>query len=428
MSPTSGSTLLGTLKDATWHRHARFEQLPFVVALQKGTLPRRSYAAQLQSLAIIVGALERSLAHCPDPSVVRVLATRPSRFELLRQDLAHLSDPRLPDIPQVTKQALALAQRIRAATPRHPSRLLGYLYVLEGTTLGNRVHLEDVRRCTGLKGEAGTAYYQGYGLETRPRWESFQAAMEAEAGHLDPGDMLAAAEDVYESLEHLHERLYPIPADPEPYTSSDLNPKAGDHPVPQDPDLLQAAIRSGEACWNAFPYLGARFGLRGIWFTDSDAAWLATFVDEGESFAAEQALWLGQILSVRGIPRYLVERQVAALIQEVDRTTFRRPVPVAPLLAALAALAEDREDALPWEVQEGLEAELRAIPGTEAAAALDLAGLLAVGLADELAGLPQGLTSVLEWFRSEGHLAPGAEPAALAALQRARDRVRLARA
>ena len=422
MSAPSGSSLLGALKAATWHRHARFEQLPFVVALQKGTLPLRSYGAQLQGLAIVVGALERSLARCPHPAVARVRGTRASRFELLRQDLAHLSDPRRPDLPQVTKQALALAQRIRAAAP---SRLLGHLYVLEGTTLGNRTHLEDVRRCTGFAGEAGTAYYRGYGPETGPRWESFRAAVDADADLLEPAEMLAAAEETYESLERLHERLYPIPMDPEPYLSSDLNPKAGDHPVPQDPDLLLAAIRSGESCWNAFPYLEARYGLRGIWFTDSDAAWLATFVDEGEEFAAEQALWLGQVLSARGIPRYLVERQLAALIEEVERTAFRRPMPLGPLLAALAALAEDREDALPWELREPLEAELRAIAGTGAAAALDLPLLLAVALADELAGLPQGLASVLAWSLQEGHLDAAAGEAVGRALQRTREQARL---
>ena len=72
MPQPPSAPLLLTLKAATWHRHQRFDRIPFIAALGRGTLPLAAYVAQLRAMAIVVGALERSLAASPDPLVIRL--------------------------------------------------------------------------------------------------------------------------------------------------------------------------------------------------------------------------------------------------------------------------------------------------------------------------------------------------------------------
>ncbi|NTW86660.1 MAG: biliverdin-producing heme oxygenase [Holophagaceae bacterium] len=411
--------LLLTLKAATWHRHQHFDRIPFITALERGTLPLAAYVAQLRALAIVVGALERILASSPDPLVARVRPLLDSRFNQLCADLNHLVTRGLAGNPPALRRALALAQRIRAAAPTDRDRLLGYLYVLEGTTLGNQVHLPDVRRCFRLQGPAGVAFYQGYGEATATHWAAFSGILNEAAGEIDTLAMLEAAEEFYEGLEELYDRLLPLEAEPGVLRALDLNPEAGDHPIPQHPNLLQAALRAGERCWEEFPYLSARYGERGLRFTDSDSAWLATLAWRTATDAIDQVLWLGRILARRGLPRLLLERQLALLIEELGAVRLPRRVKLGSLEVAAQALTSERLRSLPEASFQALREDLAGVLPSPRQRELDLPTLLTAALADQRAGLPDGASPMLNWASEQGLVAPGTQQAVRLALGRA---------
>ena len=50
---------------------------------------------------------------------------------------------------------------------------LGSLYVMEGSTLGGRVILQNVGRCLKLDDRSGCAYFTGYGARTGTMWRLF---------------------------------------------------------------------------------------------------------------------------------------------------------------------------------------------------------------------------------------------------------------
>lgn len=60
--------------------------------------------------------------------------------------------------------------------PTSRSEALGFLYVLEGSTLGGRV-IDKQLRARGLSAE-GLSFFQGYGEQTGPRWKAFCAVLE----------------------------------------------------------------------------------------------------------------------------------------------------------------------------------------------------------------------------------------------------------
>ena len=80
-------------------------------------------------------------------------------------------------------QALGLSETERAALPRcHDlpalagfGSALGYLYVLEGATLGGQIIARHCNTAFQLTPENGLAFYHGYGPETGPRWKEFGA-------------------------------------------------------------------------------------------------------------------------------------------------------------------------------------------------------------------------------------------------------------
>ncbi len=102
-------------------------------------------------------ALARTLANEPD---LEFDARR--KVPALERDMATLKAASPVDAP--------------LAPPAGRSEALGFLYVLEGSTLGGRVIDKQVR-ARGLSPE-GLSFFQGYGEATGARWKAFCAVLE----------------------------------------------------------------------------------------------------------------------------------------------------------------------------------------------------------------------------------------------------------
>jgi heme oxygenase len=385
------ASLMTALREAVRDRHARMEALPFIAALTGGQLPLVSYVGQLRAMAVIHGTLEHELAQLPSPPLQAFLAGRPSRLGHLRQDLGRFDPLAVADLQDAQAPTRRIAEGIRRLRADQPIDLLGTFYVLEGTTLGNAVHHGDVLRLLAGQGIATASYYHGYGSETGRRWEAFRAAMDAVP--LEPGDrdrILQVALDLFDQLEVLFGALYP--PGPTCFTAAMLNPEAGDHPVPQDPRILAAALRAVTRCRAAFPYFEERFGERGRGFSQSDGAWLATLAGLPGSLVLSQVDWLGRILGNRCIPRLTLERQLAFLHEELAASGGD---PGGLLQEAAAELRRQRCQVLPEDLFSRLaedfeRASASRLPGT--------GGLLLSALCDREAGITGALTSLLPWL------------------------------
>ena len=395
MKIPSSTPLLERLRTHTWHRHETFERLPFITALVDGTLPLESYIAQLRGLAIIFSSFEQAVALSRSPIIVQLRPHMKSRFDLLCADLAFFSPQLVPDILSAVSAASDIARKIRMLSYTTSDKMLGYLYVLEGTTKGNQVHLPDITRCFKLTGDQGASFYRGYGSATDGHWEEFRTIMNS-AGENVATNALRGANDMYDALERFHAALFPFSDVDRGFTATALNPEAGDHNIPQNPAIIQAALRAGRRCRDEFSYYEHRYGERGHRFTDSDAAWLAALADQSRVVVANQVQWFGRMLSSRGMPFLLMERQLELLVEELGT--------LSPTGALQEVVGDLRQRRCSLVSQSRFDETCRLLsqhlflPG--ALDFPDMPIILAAAHVDRLAGMPECMTSLVSWLRN----------------------------
>lgn len=81
-----------------------------------------------------------------------------------------------------------------------PSRLMGYLYVKQGSTLGGHVISRHLRDHLGLEPHVDQHFFAGYGIATGVQWRRFVAALAAYAPELNEAELLSAAADAFDHI------------------------------------------------------------------------------------------------------------------------------------------------------------------------------------------------------------------------------------
>jgi len=408
MAHSDPPTLMEALKLAVQEQHRRMESLPFFRALTTNHLPLASYVGQLRSLAIVHGALEHECAQLPADGVGAFLAHRSPRLAHLREDLGVFEPLLIPDNKAALPCALGIAEQIRRTRTERPADLLGIVYVMEGSSLGNAMLLPGVLRNFGDRTRGTARYYQGHGARTGEHWAAFRAAVNAFPA--DAGErrgIIDAALDLFGRLEGLYRALYPIPAEADAFTATMLNPAAGDHPVPQDPRAFQAAVAAAGACHDEFPYFEERFQERGREFARSDAAWLATLADLPEAQVLSQVEWLGRILGNRGIPRLTLERQLILLDEALAAAWPERAGDFRILGEAAGMLARERLRLLPEPVFQELVLAFQRATDNELGGRFKGTGALIVSaVCDEAAGITGAVDSLQPWLTEAARFPP----------------------
>jgi len=399
---------MDALKEAISERHARMEALPFIAALTSGQLPLESYVGQLRAMATIQGTLEHELAQISSGEVRAILLDRPSRLVYLRKDLSVFDQLFIPDIELALMHTRSIAERIRRYRVEQPSDLLGVLYVLEGTTLGNAVHLPDILKTFGSQTSGTAYYYTGYGDRTAAYWQEFCAAMNALPIDTDGcRRLIQVAHDLFDQLEALFAALYPIGTAAKVFTAGMLNPEAGDHAVPDDVREIEAAVVAARKCREEFPYFDERYQDRGRSFAKSDAAWLATLVALPGAQLLSQVEWLGRVLGNRGMPRITLERQLELLYEELAMAAPEKTGQYKGLLEAAESLKGERLQLIPEPLFSRLAKEFHLATDDELQGRFKNTGALIVAaVCDQAAGVTAAVSSLLSWLTDEERFFP----------------------
>lgn len=408
--------MMTRLKAKTRQIHARMEAHPFVAALVEHRLPLESYVRQLRALAILHASLERELARAQETHVAAIWDEDLRKLDLLLADIAHFHTAGIHDSQPAVEAALALAERIRLQGLEQPIALIGTLYVLEGSTLGNALHGRDVAATFGLDDEGGGCrYYASYPGNVRSHWVGFSERVNRVlAESLDQDLILDAASDTFTGLEALFDALYPIDAVEKVHHITRINPEAGNHPMPQDEAEIAAALRASERTWVAFAYFEARYGARGRRFSDSDACWLAALVDLEPEAMQQQVDWLGSVLANRGMPQIMLERTLHCLHEELVAARPLRAETFGSLKDAAARLCAARTAAIAAPQQAAMASEFerrarkRLAGGSQVlmprlARFHDTAELLISAVADERNGIQGAVAALRDWLTDPEH-------------------------
>lgn len=173
--PTDGRTAVERIRASTRGRHQELEDTPFSVAMLAGTLPLDRYVDQLAAYRVVLKALEEELSRATGPSVASVWSADLVKLPLVDRDLMHFAEDGVFPASAAKGPAGAFAREVRAAADADPLALLGFLYVLEGSTLGAMFLRRYVAEAYGLRDTDGVAYYAA---GDRERWARFTARLD----------------------------------------------------------------------------------------------------------------------------------------------------------------------------------------------------------------------------------------------------------
>lgn len=408
MDQTNQTPLMETLKNAIREQHVRMEALPFVVALTKGELPLESYVGQLRAMATIQGTLEHELRLLESGKIRDLFLARPSRLVHLRKDLSLFDKLFVPDIEQAVDHSRKIAEQIRRSRVEQPLDLLGIMYVLEGTTLGNAVHLPDVLKIFGSQTGGVAHYYASYGDKTAEYWQEFCAIMNAlQIDDETCNRLVTVALALFDELEALFAALYPVDSVKKIFTAATLNPEAGDHAVPADHREIAAAVKAAMKCRQEFPYFDERYQERGKSFAKSDAAWLVTLTDLPETQLLSQVEWLGRVLGNRGMPRITLERQLEYLYDELVVAVPEKTDQFKGLLEAAKKLKDERLGHIPEAVFNEMKKKFQLATDNELQGRFKGTGsLIIAAVCDQAAGITEAISSLLPWLTDVERFSP----------------------
>jgi heme oxygenase len=171
------------LREATRPHHDRIEA-GFTIA---GLAGMESYKATLQNLYGFFRDWEPKIIRRADSYGLDFYRER-QKLPLLEQDLAFFQMERTSQV------------KARDWTFPNIARLLGSVYVIEGSTLGARIISTELTERFDVRRESGGAYFFSYGEETGSRWRNFCEVLDQHIAN-DIDDAIAGASETFEIMD-----------------------------------------------------------------------------------------------------------------------------------------------------------------------------------------------------------------------------------
>ncbi|MGY1500590.1 biliverdin-producing heme oxygenase [Streptomyces sp. QTS52] len=184
-------TMVERLRTSTRDWHDALEATPFASAMIAGTLPVERYVGQLAAYRVVLAALEGELDRVTGPAADPVWSADLVKLPLVERDLAYFANLGTASGPWAAEEGEAFAAEIRQRAEKSDlPALLGYLYVVEGSTLGALFLHPYVTAAYRLPGTDGVAYYTS---GDRDRWARFTSRMNQALAEPEAQDQVVAA-------------------------------------------------------------------------------------------------------------------------------------------------------------------------------------------------------------------------------------------
>ncbi len=180
-TPASGAVgVMDALRESTKDMHNDTEGQDFQKQLGSGTVRQDRYVAYLGQLYLMHKHLGDLLtrAASADSRVAAVLAPYHTDLSAVTGDLEYFSVA--PDSVVPLASTAGLLSYMDELARRSPLSLLGFLYVLEGSTNGAKFMAKTLRAGMNLPEDRGASYFDRYGDKQRERWSNFKETMNAQ--------------------------------------------------------------------------------------------------------------------------------------------------------------------------------------------------------------------------------------------------------
>lgn len=182
-----------------------------------------------------------------------------------------------------------------------------------------------------------------------------------------------------------------------------FNADAGQHPLPDDPQEIDAVLQATRHCYELHPYFMARYGARGVAFTNSDGGWLVCLSHTWQSHVHEQVAWLSDLLAARGMPSWLMELHLLLLHEALRQRLPGQGLRFAKLRRAATRLRQQRCARMAQADFDAIADRFDAQAGPELANA---GRLIVAAVCDERGGRDQAVPSLMKWLADPGRFTP----------------------
>jgi len=185
--------ILKKIKDFTAAHHNSIEQNPLTKAIVDGSITKENYAKLLCGFYGFYKTCEATLANSQLWGKENFDIARRKKMPLLEKDLAFLGYsfadvPACVEVPPLDSDA----------------KKLGYLYVVEGSTLGGQFLSRAIAKKLGFTAEQGASYFNSYGTANLGEmWKQFQQLL-TDYAHKNPSsetEIMQAASVTFQKLD-----------------------------------------------------------------------------------------------------------------------------------------------------------------------------------------------------------------------------------
>lgn len=161
------TTIMEQLRKETAEDHDSIEQNAYAKAIMNQTLTKSEYVAYLEKFYGFILPIEQKIQSLAFVQELGIDMKLRAKTPLLEKDLDNISSKERTQIP-ICDEIPSIAA---------PGQLLGYLYVIEGSTLGGQIITRKLKEHLSLDPEAGLSYFNAYGQETRSVWKELAEVM-----------------------------------------------------------------------------------------------------------------------------------------------------------------------------------------------------------------------------------------------------------
>ena len=164
---------------------AAHEAVEHSLPLMDADLDLDRYTACLQRMAGIVGAWEAEATRVA-PQSLRPLLDERRRLHLLHKDLHTFG----------TTPVVAPSRPVLPPMHTEP-RLLGTMYVMEGSTLGGQLIARHLERTLGLAPGVGNSFFRSHAEHTGAMWRAFCGHLRFAVPESSAGETIEAAQQMF---------------------------------------------------------------------------------------------------------------------------------------------------------------------------------------------------------------------------------------
>ncbi|MEZ5318383.1 MAG: biliverdin-producing heme oxygenase [Vicinamibacterales bacterium] len=244
---TSQPSLARDLRDRTADDHRQAEHGPFQRRMAGARITRDEYRRWLEQMRLIHAAVEAAApalaavgsgnamaavgsgkamaAGGSGTAMATVARAAEGKTARIRNDIAALGGT--PEAAAPLPATRAFVERIARTASADPTALVGAIYVLEGSTNGNRFIAPRLADRLGL-GPDGCAYLLPYGEDQPRHWAAFKVALDGiDASGAPREAIVRLARETFDAIRLMGEQLLePAPAanGPEPMTGIGRDP------------------------------------------------------------------------------------------------------------------------------------------------------------------------------------------------------------